>query len=359
MLPLPMAALVSLTITFKLDKSLEYIHAVAGPAMEDCASACPRPSMHIIGSLWAQKVRRWHDFIIVSCSRSVFRQDKEAVAQLLRSCFTSFLGQLDAPNSSIMNPSGINKLLGSSISKTGKLPCIAPGFLYLRSCRTIEDKLNLADVVVSLVMEYAQKSASRCGSTTMTRLKSSHASLSLVIAMAKEAALLGSCLLSAAGGLLLVQVLYTETIPTWLLSRREEGNGEFNTLGRIVEGCAMAYLVVYSVLLTCGVRDQAAFWSFKRRARMNESHMHFLARMLERNLLVGCDPVTWKAYVTCFVSLAVTFTPGWISEVSQETLRKLVGGLRGWDELDLALSLLARGGLESMGAVAELLSLIR
>ncbi|KAI4324560.1 hypothetical protein MLD38_030039 [Melastoma candidum] len=358
-LPLPMAALVSLTITFKLEKRTEYIHTVAGPAMEDCASACPRSSMPIIGSLWAQKVPRWHDFIIVCCSRSMFRKDKEAITQLLRCCFTSFLGKHGFTNCSMMNPSGINKLLGNSISKMGKLPCIAPGFLYLRSCRTIEDKLYLVDVVMGLVLEYAQKSASRCGITTFTRLKSSRTSLSLVIAVAKEAALLGSCLLNAAGGLLLIQVLYTETIPTWLLSRKEEANRELNTLGRVVEGCAMAYLVVYSVSLSCGVRDQAAFWSFNRRARMNESHMHFLASMLERNLLVGCDPVTWKAYLTCLVSLAATFTPGWISEVSEETLKKLASGLQGWDELDLALSLLERGGVAAMGAVAELLSLIR
>ncbi|XP_028764479.1 mediator of RNA polymerase II transcription subunit 33A isoform X2 [Neltuma alba] len=90
MLPLPMAALVSLTITFKLEKSQEYIHAVAGAALENCASNCPWPSMPIIGSLWAQKVRRWHNFIVVSCSRSVFRHNKDCVTQLLRSCFSSF-----------------------------------------------------------------------------------------------------------------------------------------------------------------------------------------------------------------------------------------------------------------------------
>ncbi|TKY65627.1 Mediator of RNA polymerase II transcription subunit 33A [Spatholobus suberectus] len=91
LLPLPMAALVSLSITFKLDKSLEYMHAITGAALENCASGCPWPSMPIIGSLWAQKVRRWHNFIVVSGSRSVFRHNNESVAQLLRSCFASFL----------------------------------------------------------------------------------------------------------------------------------------------------------------------------------------------------------------------------------------------------------------------------
>ncbi|KAI5427933.1 hypothetical protein KIW84_033091 [Lathyrus oleraceus] len=83
MLPLPMAALVSLSITFKLDKSLEYIHAITGVALENCASGFPWPSMPVIGSLWAQKVRRWHNFIVVSGSRSVFRHNNESVAQLV------------------------------------------------------------------------------------------------------------------------------------------------------------------------------------------------------------------------------------------------------------------------------------
>ncbi|KAI5430536.1 hypothetical protein KIW84_034930 [Lathyrus oleraceus] len=51
MLSLPMAALVSLSITFKLDKSLEYIHAITGAALENCASGFPWPSMPVIVSL--------------------------------------------------------------------------------------------------------------------------------------------------------------------------------------------------------------------------------------------------------------------------------------------------------------------
>ena len=65
MLPLPMAALVSLTITFKLDRSLEYIQGVIGQALENCAGGSSWPSMPIIGALWTQKVRRWHDFIVL------------------------------------------------------------------------------------------------------------------------------------------------------------------------------------------------------------------------------------------------------------------------------------------------------
>lgn len=157
MLPLPMAALVSLTITFKLDKSLEYIHAVVGPALENCASGCPWPSMPIISSLWAQKVRRWHDFIVVSCSRSVFRQNQEAVAQLLRSCFTAYLGLPYLAASPLVCQNGVNGLLGSFISAPGLCPRIAPGFLYLRSCRTIHHVQHLNHVIVELVADFSRE----------------------------------------------------------------------------------------------------------------------------------------------------------------------------------------------------------
>uniref|UniRef100_A0A6V7QT18 Uncharacterized protein n=1 Tax=Ananas comosus var. bracteatus TaxID=296719 RepID=A0A6V7QT18_ANACO len=46
MLPLPMAALVSLTITFKLDKNSEYIHGVVGQALENCAGGAPGQACH-------------------------------------------------------------------------------------------------------------------------------------------------------------------------------------------------------------------------------------------------------------------------------------------------------------------------
>lgn len=139
MLPLPMAALVSLSITFKLDKSQEYMHAITGAALENCASGCPWPSMPVIGSLWAQKVRRWHNFIVVSGSRSVFRHSNECVAQLLRSCFTSFLGTLCVSTSKLTAECNVNGLLGSTISAPGPCPFVAPGFLFLRSCRNIHN----------------------------------------------------------------------------------------------------------------------------------------------------------------------------------------------------------------------------
>ncbi|CAL5390059.1 unnamed protein product [Camellia sinensis] len=359
MLPLPMAALVSLTITFKLDKSLEYIHAVAGPALENCASGCPWPSMPIISSLWSQKVRRWHDFIVVSCSRSVFRQNQEAVAQLLRSCFTSFLGSLHLSASPLTNPNGVNGLLGSFISAPGLCTRVAPGFLFLRSCRTIHHVQHVNHVIVELVANSAQELAARWASTDSNPLKSSRASLAVAIDRAKEVATLGASLLCVAGGLQLVQELHQETIPMWLLSARDTKHGDgANAVSRILEGYSMAYLLVMAGACIWGIGDKPPSWAFSKRLRVVGVHMDFVAGVLDGNISLGCDPTTWKAYVSCLVGLVVSFAPVWIREVKHETLRKLATGLRGWHECELALSLLERGGVATMGSVAELVNVI-
>ncbi|XP_059641819.1 mediator of RNA polymerase II transcription subunit 33A-like isoform X2 [Cornus florida] len=358
MLPLPMAALVSLTITFKLDKSLEYIHAVAGPALENCASGCPWPSMPIVGSLWAQKCRRWHDFIVVSCCRSIFRQNKEAVAQLLRSCFISFLGSLNLSNPPSTSQSGVTGLLGSFVSARVVYPRVAPGFLYLRSCRTIHNVQCVNDVIVEFVAKSTRELAARWASADSPRLKSTQASLAVAVARAKEAATLGASLLCVTGGLQLVRELYQDTIPTWLLSAREEKPGEVSAVSRILEGYSMAYLVLLSGALVWGVGTKQPFWAFSRRSHVVSVHMDFVAGVLDGNISLNCDPATWKAYVSCLVGLIVSFAPTWIQELKQETLRKLVNGLRGWHECELALSLLERGGAAAMGSVAELNNLI-
>lgn len=358
MLPLPMAALVSLTITFKLDKSLEYIHAVAGPALENCASSCPWPSMSIVGCLWAQKVKRWHDFIVVSCSRSVIQQNKDAVAQLLKSCFTSFLEPLQVSDAPLGTQTSISGLLGNLISARGARPSIRPGFLYLRTCRLIQNVQYVNNVIVSLVSESAQKLASKKVSKEAARLKSNRTSLALATAKAKEVATLGASLLCITGGPSLVQELYQETIPTWLLSAREESPGEVSAVSRMIEGYAMAYLVVLSGAFAWGLDTKLPSWAFWRRAHILRAHLDFVAEVLEGNISLGCDPATWKAYVSCLVGFLVSFAPFWIKEVKLETLKKLSNGLRGWNECELGLALLERGGLGAMGSVAELMNII-
>ncbi|KAF7845181.1 mediator of RNA polymerase II transcription subunit 33A-like isoform X1 [Senna tora] len=355
MLPLPMAALVSLTITFKVDKSQEYIHAVAGAAMEICASGCPWPSMPIIGSLWAQKVRRWHSFIVVSCARSVFRHNKEYVTQLLRSCFASFLGTHSVSASKLTAESSVNGLLGNVITPTRNFPSVAPGFLYLRSCRNIHDFQYLNNVIVNLVAEYSRDMASP------NRLKSSEASLSLATQRAKEVATLGAGLLCVVGGLQLVQELYRETIPTWLLSMsdvKHEKENEKRSVSHILEGYGMAYLLVLSGSIIWGVGAKSPSGTLSRRTRSVGAHLEFLAQVMEGHISVSCNPATWKTYVSCLVGLMVSLTPAWVQEVKVDTLRKLAHGLARWHEYELALSLLQRGGVAAIGALAEFFHVI-
>ncbi|XP_031261949.1 mediator of RNA polymerase II transcription subunit 33A-like isoform X1 [Pistacia vera] len=359
-LPLPLAAFVSLTITFKLNKSLEYLHGVVGPALENCASGCPWPIIPIIGSLWAQKARGWHEFIVVSCSRTVFIRNKEAVVQLLRSCFTSFLGSLHV-SPLLTNQSSVDNLLGCIVSAHTVCPAmsIAPGFLYLRSCRTIHDVEHISDVIVGLVAEYAREAAGRWASSDSHRLKSSRASLSLASSKAREVGTLGASLLFHTGGLHMVQELYRETIPTWLLSSREEKAGKASAVARIMEGYAMAYMLVLSGSLMWGVgATTKESCTFSRRALIISKHLEFLGRVLDGNISLGCHPATWKAYVSCLVGLIVSCAPAWVEAVQVETLKKLANGLKGWHECELALSLLERGGIESIGCVIEMLDVI-
>lgn len=349
MLPLPMAAMVSLTITFKLDKSLEYIHGVAGTALENCGSACPWPSMLIISALWAQKVRRWHDFIIASSCRSVVKQDQEAIGQLLRSCFATFLGSFHFSFTS----GGVNGLLGNSVGVHGLRVHHAPGFLYLRTCRDIHNVQFVNDVILELVAESARKLAVGWA-PGQARLKSGRASLAAAAAQAKEVAMLGASLICATGGVQLVQVLFQETMPTWLLSSRERKVGVASgPASCIMEGYAMAYLLVLSGTFTWGIEGNVAT-AFLRWGRMFGIHVDFMAGVLEGNISLGCNPATWKAYVSSFVGLVVSFAPGWILQLKLETLRKLARGLRGWHECELALALLERGGEAAMSSVAEM-----
>ncbi|XP_027929888.1 mediator of RNA polymerase II transcription subunit 33A-like isoform X2 [Vigna unguiculata] len=357
-LPLPMAALVSLSITFKLDKSLEYMHAITGAALENCASGCPWPSMPIIGSLWAQKVRRWHHFIVVSGSRSVFRQNNESVAQLLRSCFTSFLGTLSVSTSKLSDECGVNGLLGNTITTPGAYPYVAPGFLFLRSCRNIHNVQYVNDIIVGLVTEYSNELAGRRSDAGSRHIKSNQSSLSLAAQSAKEVATLGASLLCAAGGMLLVQELYKETIPTWLLSSRDVKKNNDSVASYILEGYAMAYLLILSGSIIWGVGSKLPPGTFSRRSRTIEVHLDFLAEVMDKKISLSCNPITWKTYVCCFVGLMVSLAPVWIQEVRVDTLRKLACGLSRWDERELALSLLHRGGMAAMGALAELATVI-
>ena len=355
MLPLPMAALVSLSITFKLDKSLDCTHGIVGQALENCATGSSWPSMPIIGALWTQKVRRWHDFIVLSCSLSPFTQDKNAVTQLIRSCFSSFLGPSVTGGSHLSANRGVNGLLGQAMADQGVRLPVAPGFLYLRTCRTFHDPHFVTDVILKLVIEWANKLGNEWACGGPARLRSGRLSLAAAVSGVKEVANLGASLLCIAGGVQLVQLLYEESLPTLLLSAGEELGGA-GPVSNILEGYVMAYMLILSGAFVWGIGNTSPAYSSaysSRRARVIGMHMDFVAGVVEGNISLGCDPAMWKAYVSCFVGLLVSFVPTWVPEVKQLTLRKLASGLRGWHECDLALSLLEHGGPAAMDAVVE------
>ena len=324
MLPLPMAALVSLTITFKLDKSLDYVHGVVAQALENCAAGCSWPSMPIIGALWTQKIRRWHDFIVLSSSFSPFTRDKEAVTQLIRSCFSSFLGPSVTGGSHLSANRGVNGLLGQAMADHGVRLPIAPGFVYLRTCRTFHDPHFVTDVILKLVIEWANKLGNEWACSGPARLRSGRLSLAAAVSGVKEVATLGASLLCVAGGVQLVQVLYEESLPTLLLSAWEKLGGT-GPVSNILEGYVMAYMLILSGVFVWGIGNSCPAYSSSyssRRARVIGRHMDFVAGVVEGNISLGCDPAMWKAYVSCFVGLLVSFVPTWVPEVKQLTLCK-------------------------------------
>lgn len=351
-LPLPMAALISLTITFKLDPSLEFIHGVAGPALENCAASCSSPCMPIIGALWAQKVRRWHDFIIMSCARSPFERDQGAIRQLLRSCFTSFLGRPLGSGGNLTCRGGVDGLLGHSISPQGASRRVPPGLLYLRSCRKFYDPYFVSVEILKLVVDSTRQLAR---GWACSGLPPRNNSLADAVAAAKEVATLGASLLCIAGGPLLVQVLYKETIPTWLLSSPEPGAAPAGFSSHVLEGNVLAQMLLLSGSFVWGIGENSTLWepSAALRGQTIRSHAEFVAGEMEGDFSLGCHPATWKTYVSCWLRLLVQFAPSWVLAVKPDTLRKLASGLRAWREGELALSLLERGGPGAVSSVVE------
>ncbi|ONK67984.1 uncharacterized protein A4U43_C05F5910 [Asparagus officinalis] len=143
------------------------------------------------------------------------------------------------------------------------------------------------------------------------------------------------------------------------MSVRENGeNGKVETTGptTILEGYAMAYFLVLSGAFAWGAGETSpAFASAfsSKRARPISVHLEFMAGVVSGDVLVGCDPATWKAYVMCLLGLLVEFVPGWVPGIRKETLWKLANGLKSWRESELALQLLERGGPEAFTAVVE------
>ncbi|XP_062187025.1 mediator of RNA polymerase II transcription subunit 33A-like isoform X1 [Phragmites australis] len=359
-LPLPLAAFVSLTITYKLDKASERFLNLAGPALENLAASCPWPSMAIVAALWTQKVKRWSDFLVFSASRTVFHHNNDAVVQLLRSCFTATLGMT---STSVCSCGGVASLLGHGFGShcSGGLSPVAPGILYLRIFRCIKDCSILTEDILSLLM----LSVKDIAETTMPRQRSDklknikygmrHGQVSLAAAMTqvKVAASLGATLVWLSGGTALVQSLMQEMLPSWFLSVQnlDQGGASVGIVYKL-GGHALAYFAVYSGMFAWGIDPTPVS---RRRERVMRSHFEFLASALDRKISLGCDLSLWRAYVSGFVGLVVECTPCWAQEVDLKVLRRLSSGLRQWNEDELAVALLRRAGPEAMGTAAELI----
>lgn len=363
MLPLPIAVLLSLTITFKLDKSCDHMHGIIGHALENCASSSSWPSMPIVGALWTQKVRRWHNFVVLSCTRSPFSRDKNAAAQLIKSCFTCFLGP-----SSLTEGSHFVGRCGSSglfdhiqVERGPRIP-VAPGLLYVYSCRYFHDIHYVSEVIFRLILNWARILADECiksnGMAGRVRSDSGTASLASALSRVRQSVSLGASMLVITGGPKLVQVLYEETFPTLLLLGEADCKGPMHG---ILSGYAVAYLLFYSGVFVWGVSEAppAYTWVYSsKRARVFGRHMDFMAKVVEGDLQPKCQPGAWKGFVKCFIGLVVRFTPTWVPALSLETVTKLARGLRRWNESELALALLEQAGSAAMSAVIEALSWI-
>ena len=361
-LPLPLAALVSLTITYKLDKASERFLTMIGPALSSLASGCPWPCMAIVASLWAQKVKRWGDFLVFSASGTVFYHNSDAVVQLIKACFTSTLG---LNSSHICSNGGVGALLGHGFGShfSGGISPVAPGILYLRVHRSIRDVMFMTEEIVSiLILSVRDIASSGLPKDKVEKLKKTkygmrYGQVSLAAAMTrvKLAASLGASLVWISGGSSLVQSLIKETLPSWFLSvhgLRQEG-GESGGMVAMLGGYALAYFAVLCGTFAWGV--DSSLPASHRRPKILGAHLEFLASALDGKISLGCDCATWRAYVSGFVSLMVGCAPMWLLEVNVDVLKRLSKGLRQWNEEELALALLGIGGIGAMGAAAELI----
>ncbi|GER26527.1 mediator of RNA polymerase II transcription subunit [Striga asiatica] len=84
-------------------------------------------------------------------------------------------------------------------------------------------------------------------------------------------------------------------------------------------------------------------------------HMEFVAGVLDGRILLGCDGMTWREYVTGYLRLMMGCAPEWVAEVDVEVLKSVGPGLRRWGEEEMGSKLLGLGGIRAMGAAAEMI----
>lgn len=296
---------------------------------------------------------------MLRASGTVFHHNRDAVVQLLKSCFTSTLG---FGTTSMSNDGGVGALLGHGLPfqvASGVSP-VAPGILYLKVYRSIGDITFLNKEIMSILMLSVRdlvRSELSKGTIKKTKngMKCGQFSFFRYMACAKHAALLGASLIWISGGQKLVQSLIIDTVTSWFLSANKwKHNGEQpGALVAKLSGHALAYFVMLSAAFAWGIDHYSV--PPNQRALVIGMHLEFLATILEKKASLCCHRATWQAYVSGFLKLMLGCTPRWVQEVDVELLKRLSKGLRGLNEDELALSLLEVGGIGVMGAAAEMI----
>ncbi|KAF5452447.1 hypothetical protein F2P56_027443 [Juglans regia] len=353
-LPLPLAALVTLTLTYKVG---DHHLLLAGPALESLSSGCPWPCMPIVASLWTQKAKRWHDFFVIRASRTVILQNPNCVVKLLESCFTAILVLNASPVSS---EGGVGVLLGHGIKP--QFCGWSPWIIFLLVRQEIRETILITEKIVSLLMDSVKTIAfsglprerSEKLKTTKNTMRSGQVSLAAALTRVKLVASVGASLSWLCGGIGLIQSLFREVLPSWFVSAHSsELEGRSEGMIEILRGSALAYLAFTCGAFVWGIDSTSMAPNWRR--RILGSHMEFIARALDGKISLGCDRATWHAYVLQFLSLMMNSAPTWLLETDVDVLKRLSRGLMQWNEGELALALLGIGGFATMGAVAELI----
>ncbi|KAL8167689.1 hypothetical protein V2J09_009188 [Rumex salicifolius] len=363
-LPLPLAALLSLTITYKIDKASERFLNLVGRSVVTLATECPWPCMPIVSSLWVQKAKRWSDYLVFNASRTVFHHNSDTVVQLLRTIFWTTLGLTPSPRKC---SSGVGALLGHGFSShqsaSGISPC-APGIFYLQIYPFIKDIVNLTEEILSLLVTSVKEIVGKKHHHESTqKLKTSkyagryrQVSITAAMTRVKLAASLGASLVWITGGLGLVLTLLRQILPSWFITDHSgdpsSGGGE---LVAMLRGYALAYFTMMSGALALGTDMKASTAASDRGPQVIRKHLMFMAMAADGKISLGCEWATWRAYVSGFVSLMVGCAPAWVREVDVDVLKSLSNGLRQWGEEDLALALLGSGGIAASTSAVEMI----
>ncbi|KAL2900638.1 Mediator of RNA polymerase II transcription subunit 33B [Bienertia sinuspersici] len=359
-LPLPLAALLSLTITYKIDKANERYLNLVGRGVVVLAACCPWPCMPIVSALWVQKAKRWSDFLIFAASRTVFNLNNDAIVQLLRSCFSSVLGLNSSPR---CGNGGVGALLGHGLGScySNGLSPVAPGIFYLRVYPFVRNITLVTEEILSLLMASVKGIvAGGLSNDTIEKLKKTkfgmryrQVSLTSAMTCVKLAASVGASFVWISGGVNLIQTLLKELLPSWFISTQRSDHGEPESVVATLIGYALAYFSVLCGLLAWGI--DAPLSASKWRSKVLSCHLEFMATALEGKFSLGCDLATWRAYVSGFLGLLVRCIPAWLQEIDVHILKSLSKGLRQLDEEELAIALVSVSGVNAMGAAAELI----